>query len=358
MPINQLVPHPMIATLSPLAGSRLSISGSSAAAERHDSAWEASSMSTKVSVMGSLSEAVKGSELIMIDSIKISQVQSLNAHVWATRVIAVRPLLNGPVMTQQHRLNALLELVSERGTISIAEISEELGTSAATARRDLTALAEQHLLTRTHGGAVALGTGYELPLQYKIARQGEAKVAIAQAASRLVSVGESIGLNGGTTTSEVARALGRSPHLMGKDVEIGLTVVTNALNIGYELAVRPHIKIVVTGGIARRQSYELVGSIVTNTLDDLALDAVFLGVDGLSEQFGATTLHDGEAEVSQAFVRVAKKVIVVADSTKLERTTIARICTLAQIDVLVTDQPVTGGLAAALSAANVRVVLP
>ena len=261
-------------------------------------------------------------------------------------------------MTQQHRLNALLDLVSERGDVSIAEISAELGVSAATARRDLTALAEQHLLTRTHGGAVALGTGYELPLQYKIARQGEAKVAIADAVSRLVSLGDSIGLNGGTTTSEVARVLGRSPHLMSKDVEIGLTVVTNALNIGYELAVRPHVKIVVTGGIARRQSYELVGSIVTNSLKDLVLDVVILGVDGLSEQFGATTMHEGEAEVSQAFVRVAKRVIVVADSTKMERATLARICPLDQIDVLVTDQPVTGGLAAALAAANVQVVLP
>ncbi|GGF10426.1 DeoR/GlpR family DNA-binding transcription regulator [Subtercola lobariae] len=261
-------------------------------------------------------------------------------------------------MTQQHRLNALLELVSDRGEISITEISDALQISAATARRDLNALADEHLLTRTHGGAVALGTGYELPLQYKIARQGEAKLAIAGAVSKLVSLSDSIGLNGGTTTSEVARALGRSPHLVGKDVEYGLTVVTNALNIGYELSVRPHIKIVVTGGIARRQSYELVGSIVTNTLSDLVLDTVILGVDGLSEQFGATTLHEGEAEVSQSFVKVAKRVIVVADSTKMGRATLARISPLDQIDVLVTEKPVSGALAAALDAANVRVVLP
>lgn len=92
-------------------------------------------------------------------------------------------------MTPQQRLNALLELVSERGNVSIAEIGELLGISAATARRDLATLADQRLVTRTHGGAAALGAGYELPLQYKIARQAEAKTAIARAAARLVQPG-------------------------------------------------------------------------------------------------------------------------------------------------------------------------
>ncbi|MET4782096.1 DeoR/GlpR family DNA-binding transcription regulator [Glaciihabitans sp. UYNi722] len=260
-------------------------------------------------------------------------------------------------MTQQQRLNELLELISERGTVSIAEISEALDISAATARRDLSTLAEQRLVTRTHGGASALGTGYELPLQYKIARQAEAKLAIARAAAELVSVGDSVGLNGGTTTSEVARALGRSERLTRSGGDFGVTIVTNALNIAYELSVRSHVKIVVTGGVARRQSYELVGSLVSNTLSELALDVAILGVDGLSAQFGATTLHEGEAEVSQEFGKVAKRVVVVADSTKLGKSTFARICRLDQIDVLVTDAPVTTALDEALVAAGVSVIV-
>ena len=260
-------------------------------------------------------------------------------------------------MTQQQRLNALLELISERGNVSIAEISDSLDISAATARRDLTTLAEQRLVTRTHGGAAALGTGYELPLQYKIARQAEAKVAIARAAAELVAVGDSVGLNGGTTTSEVARALGRTDRLARTDGDFGVTIVTNALNIAYELSVRSHVKIVVTGGIARRQSYELVGSLVSNTLSELALDIAILGVDGLSSQFGATTLHEGEADVSQQFGKVAKKVVVVADSTKMGKTTFARICRLDQIDILVTDAPVPAPLDEALAAAGVRVIV-
>ena len=260
-------------------------------------------------------------------------------------------------MTQQQRLNTLLELISERGTVSIAEISDALTVSAATARRDLTALAEQRLVTRTHGGASALGSGYELPLQYKIARQAEAKMAIARAAAELVTVGDSLGINGGTTTSEVARVLGRTDRLARTDNDFGVTIVTNALNIAYELSVRPHVKIVVTGGVSRRQSYELVGPMVTASLAEMALDVAVLGVDGLTARFGATTVHEGEADVSRQFASVAKKVVVVADSTKLGRSTFARIAPLAAIDVLVTDVAVDAELRRDLEAAGVEVVV-
>ena len=258
-------------------------------------------------------------------------------------------------MSQQQRLNDLLELVSNKGTISIVEISEALGISAATARRDLTTLAEQALITRTHGGASALGTGYELPLQYKIARQAEAKLSIARAAVELISPGDTIGFNGGTTTTEVARTLAKDKKLTRTDGGHGITIVTNALNIAYELSVRSHIKIVVTGGVARRQSYELVGPLVSNTLDEVALDIAILGVDGLSTQFGATTLHENEAEVSRQFAKVAKKVIVVADSTKMMRNTFARICPLDQIDVLITDAPLDPLFAKDLAKVGVEV---
>ncbi|MFD2467519.1 DeoR/GlpR family DNA-binding transcription regulator [Amycolatopsis silviterrae] len=260
-------------------------------------------------------------------------------------------------MTPQQRLNALLELVSERGNVTISEIGSALDVSPATARRDLTILVDQRLITRTHGGAAALGTGYELPLQYKIARQAEAKTAIAARAADLVQPGETVGINGGTTTTEVARALGKSERFIRADGEAGLTVVTNALNIAYELSVRAHVKIVVTGGVARRQSYELVGSLVSDALSAFALDTVILGVDGLSAQYGATTLHEGEADVSRHFSQVARRVIVVADGTKLTKATFARICRLDAIDALVTDADVPASFAADLAAASVELVV-
>lgn len=259
-------------------------------------------------------------------------------------------------MTQQQRLNLVLELVSERGSVSIIEISDKLGVSTATVRRDLNTLAEQRLVTRTHGGATSLGSGYELPLQYKIARQAEAKKAIARAVAELIGPGESVGLNGGTTTSEVARELGRSERLRTAGAP-GVTIVTNALNIAYELSVREHVKIVVTGGVPRRQSYELVGPLVGAALREFSLDTAVLGVDGLSAAFGATTVHEGEAEVSRQLGAVSRRVMVAADATKLGRATFARICPLADIDMLVTDQPVAAEIAAEFATAGVEIVV-
>ena len=260
-------------------------------------------------------------------------------------------------MTQQQRLNLVLELVSERRYVSIVEVAEALGVSTATVRRDLTTLAEQRLITRTHGGASALGSGYELPLQYKIVRQAEAKSAIARAVADLVAPGDSVGLNGGTTTSEVARVLGWSERLGMSGDAPGVTIVTNALNIAYELSIREHVKIVVTGGVPRRQSYELVGPLVGSTLRDFSLDLAVLGVDGITGKFGATTVHEGEAEASRQIAAVARRVVVAADATKLGRTTFARICPLDRIDVLVTDAPVPHDLAQELGAAGVEVVV-
>jgi DeoR family transcriptional regulator of aga operon len=267
------------------------------------------------------------------------------------------PTQIGCPMTPQQRLNVVLELVSERGNVSIAEVSETLGVSTATVRRDLNTLAEQRLVTRTHGGASALGSGYELPLQYKIARQADAKVAIARTVAGLIQPGESVGLNGGTTTSEVARMLGRSEGLRPHGDAPGVTIVTNALNIAYEMSVREHIKIVVTGGVPRRQSYELVGPLVASSLRGFSLDTAILGVDGIDAAFGATTLHEGEADASREIAAVARRLIVVADATKLGRSTFARICPLSRIDLLVTDAPVASDLAGAFAAAGVEVLV-
>jgi DeoR family transcriptional regulator, aga operon transcriptional repressor len=260
-------------------------------------------------------------------------------------------------LSQQHRLNAVLELVIVRGSVSIQEIVDELHISAATARRDLNSLAEQRLVTRTHGGAMALGSGYELPLQYKAPRNAEAKAAIADVIAGMVHFGDVIGLNGGTTTSEVSRVLGRTESLMRSGDEPGVTIVTNALNIAFELSIRPHVKIVVTGGVARRQSYELVGPLVGDTISALSLDVAILGVDGLSAQFGATTIHEGEAEVSRQLASVAGRVIIVADSTKVGKSTFARICELEKIDTLVTDAPVDGPMREAFDLAGVEVIV-
>jgi DeoR family transcriptional regulator of aga operon len=241
-------------------------------------------------------------------------------------------------MQRAERMGAILERLSADGSVSVADIATELDVSAATVRRDLRLLEDQRLLGRTHGGAVPQGVLYELPLRYKSARQHQQKLRIAREAASRVADGWAIGLTGGTTTTEVARVLVERRRL---------TVVTNALNIASELAVRPNLKLVVTGGVARPESYELVGPIAEASLEGLNLDMVFLAVDGISSGAGLTTHHEIEAGTNHALLQRARHVTVVADSSKIGRVAFARICPMAEVDELITD---TGADRAALAA--------
>jgi DeoR family transcriptional regulator of aga operon len=235
-------------------------------------------------------------------------------------------------MNRYERLNALLEILGEEGRIEVDEISERLQVSGATIRRDLDHLAEQQLLTRTRGGAVAHAVAYDLPLRYKTVRHAEEKQRIARAAADLVSPGAVVGLNGGTTTTEVARTL-----VTRSQGDAAITVVTNALNIANELAVRPQVKLVVTGGVARAQSYELISPLAGKILGDLSLDITFLGVDAIDPAAGASAHHEGEAAINRLLAERAGKVVIVADSSKIGARAFAAICATAEIDVLITD---------------------
>jgi DeoR family transcriptional regulator of aga operon len=249
-------------------------------------------------------------------------------------------------MQQADRLGTIMERLSLDGSVNVVEIARELEVSAATVRRDLRLLENQRLLGRIHGGAVPQGVLYELPLRYKSTRQPEQKRRIAREAATRVVDGWAIGLTGGTTTTEVARALVDRPRL---------TVVTNALNIASEIAVRPNLKLVVTGGVARAESYELVGPIAEASLEGLNLDMVFLAVDGISPEAGLTTHHEIEAGTNRALIERASRVTVVADSSKIGKVAFARICTVADIDELITDDGAERAAVAALEDRGVTV---
>jgi DeoR family transcriptional regulator of aga operon len=229
---------------------------------------------------------------------------------------------------QSDRLSAILEQLSGDGSVNVTDLSRRFDVSLATIRRDLQLLEGQRLIGRVHGGAVARGVLYELPLRYKAARQQAEKRRIAHAAAEQVAENATVGLSGGTTTTEVARALAERR---------GLTIVTNALNVASELAVRSNLKLVVPGGVARPESYELVGPIAEAGLEGLNLDLAFLGVDGISAESGCTTHHEVEAYTNRTLIRRARRVVVVADGSKLGRVAFARICTVAEVDELITD---------------------
>lgn len=259
-------------------------------------------------------------------------------------------------MSRAVRWRQLLDLLTVEESIEVEAAARLLGVSAATVRRDLDALADQQLLVRTRGGAVRHRVSYELPLRYKHARQPDEKHRVGVAvASRLLTPGTIVGLNGGTTTTEVARALVAA--LAATDDESGrsVTVVTNALNIAHELAVRPQVKLVVTGGVVRPESYELIGPFVEPTLQRIALDVAVIGVDGISTADGATTHHEGEAAANELMVSRARMVIVATDGTKVGRRAFAQVCPTDAVDVLVTTADADADELAALRAAGVDV---
>ncbi|MGW4701217.1 DeoR/GlpR family DNA-binding transcription regulator [Streptomyces sp. NPDC004285] len=265
-------------------------------------------------------------------------------------------------MSKHERWNTLLELLAASGKLEVEEAATALDVSAATIRRDLDELAEQQLLVRTRGGAVVHGVSYELPLRYKSTRHAPEKRRIAEAVADLVAPGDVVGLNGGTTTTEVARALalrfasGRTEAPGAAVAGPALTVVTNALNIAGELAVRPQIKIVTTGGVARPQTYELVGPLTVGVLNEVVLDVVVLGVDGVDSELGVMAHQEDEASISRLFAERASRVVVVTDSSKMGRRAFARICGLDRIDLLVTDTGIAPETAAQLTEAGVKVL--
>ncbi|MEW2630689.1 DeoR/GlpR family DNA-binding transcription regulator [Streptomyces sp. NPDC048389] len=267
-------------------------------------------------------------------------------------------------MSKHERWSRLLELLAAEGRLDVDDAATALEVSPATIRRDLDELAEQRMLVRTRGGAVAHGVSYELPLRYKSSRHASEKQRIAAAVADLIATGDVVGINGGTTTTEVARALalragGGSSGTGRRDSSDAsgpsLTVVTNALNIAGELAVRPQIKIVVTGGVARPQTYELVGPLTVGVLNEVVLDVAVLGVDGVDPRLGLMTHQEDEASISRLFAERARRVIVVTDSSKMGKRAFARICGLDRVDVLVTDSALSADMAARLAEAGIKV---
>jgi len=249
-------------------------------------------------------------------------------------------------MNRAARLSAILERLADGGSLAVTEIADDLAVSQATVRRDLVMLEQQRLLARTHGGAIAHAVSYELPLRYKGVRHADDKRRIAREAATYVSEGMAIGLTGGTTATEVARSLADRQKL---------TIVTNALNIASELAVRPKLKLIVTGGVIRSESYELSGPIAEASLAGLNLDIAFIGVDGIDAKAGCTTHQEVEAHTNGVMIARARRVIVVADSSKIGKVAFARICEITSVSGLITDHPGDNDAVRALTDSGVSV---
>lgn len=260
-------------------------------------------------------------------------------------------------MEREDRLSRLVDYIVENGSIHVEQVMERFGVSPATARRDLDALADQQLVSRTRGGAMVNSTSGDLPLRYRTVRQASAKNAIARTVADLVQPGQVIAFNGGTTATVAAFEVGVRAAAEEQFRATVTTVVTNAVNIANDLIVRPQLRIVVTGGVARGRSYELIGPLTSLILPQISVDTLFLGVSAIDLDRGFFTHHEGEAAVNAALVAAARRTLVVADSGKFAATAFARICGLADVEGVITDDGVDEEARARLTERGLEVVI-
>lgn len=227
------------------------------------------------------------------------------------------------------RHDLALRSLQANGEVSVAALSRETGVSEMTIRRDLETLERQGLLRRVHGGATnVVSRGYEPPFALRASRNGELKARIGERAAAMVSEGEALIIDVGTTPLELARALAS---------RTGLTILTPSLRAADLLSPNPELRVIVTGGIARAGEMSLVGDLAERAFADLRCDTVFLGAGGIDPDAGVTEFNLDDARVKRAALASARRCVVLADSAKLERIAVASVCPLERVDVLVTD---------------------
>jgi DeoR family transcriptional regulator, aga operon transcriptional repressor len=238
----------------------------------------------------------------------------------------------------RNRITYILDALTRDGHVDVDELAEGLKVSTATIRRDLDALALKQLLIRTRGGAVTNSSTYDLPLQYNALRHADEKRRIGRVAADRVTHGSVIGLNAGTTTTEVSRALAIRQDLEAKPGGTTLTIVTNAVNIAHELTIRSQFQLVVLGGVVRPATYELIGPIAARSVAELSFHDVILTANGISAASGVTFHNLDEAAIGRQMMSRSRHVTVVLDSSKFGISALATMCDLKDVDTVISDE--------------------
>jgi DeoR family transcriptional regulator of aga operon len=255
----------------------------------------------------------------------------------------------GSEMLIEERRQYIVGLAQKHGRVLVEELSDSLGISRITIRKDLDHLQSQGLLQRTHGGALLPSNGAisDPSLREKEGRHSQEKLRIATAAANLVQEGQCILLDSGTTTTAVAKALRRFSHL---------TIITNAVNVASELR-DTDFEVLLTGGSLRKNSFSLVGPLAEDMLHEMYADILFLGVDGFDLEVGLTTPNVMESRVNRAMVKAASLVVAVCDSTKFNRRSLSKIVDATAIHHIITDSGLPSATADALRSAGINLTL-
>ncbi len=251
--------------------------------------------------------------------------------------------------TTAERREHIIEHIQTHGTGRVDDFSNEFSVSKVTIRNDLRILEKQGCVERVYGGATLNKQfAFDRSLKIKGKINTSIKTQIAREALKLIQPGETVILDSGSTTEQIALNLAD---------DISLVVFTNAINIAYHLASHPKVEVIVAGGTMRQDSFSIHGANAENHLNQYRFDKVFLGVDGFDLESGITTPHKGEAQLNRIMCRVAKQVIAVTDSSKFDQKSFCIITAAKNIDVLITDSGIPDLYIAQLEQHGVTVII-
>jgi len=250
-------------------------------------------------------------------------------------------------ITDRHQL--ILQKLQENGKVDIQELSDALQVSGVTIRKDLKLLEEKKLLYRTKGGGSTQNPyTVERPINEKEFIKTEEKKKIAKAAEALIGMNDSIIIGSGTTAFELTRYLHPSKHI---------TVITPALKVALELCNRPFVDVLQIGGLIHQTSSSAAGSFAERLLDDISCGVLFIGVDGIDMEFGLSITNLAEASLNMKMINLAQTVVIMADSSKFNRRGIGRICSLEQVDYIITDNLISADTVKTLKEHGVKVII-
>lgn len=243
----------------------------------------------------------------------------------------------------------ILEKLELEKQVDVLSLSKQLGVSEVTIRNDLSRLEKKNILIRARGGAIKVdNVGADFNISDKNKQHFKEKQRIGRVAAELIEDGDTIILDSGTTTMEIARNL---------EDKADLTVITNALNIAILLAELKGSNIIIPGGFLRRNSLSLIGATADDNFKNYFCDKLFLAVDGFNSVHGLSTPNVEEAHLNRVMIDISRQVIVVADSSKFQRRSLAFIAPVEKVDILVTDSGIDPEEKKRLENAGVKVII-
>jgi DeoR family transcriptional regulator, aga operon transcriptional repressor len=248
------------------------------------------------------------------------------------------------------RRKSILNKINEIGQVYVHELGQEFDVSDVTIRNDLERLEKKKMLIRARGGAIkiegSVGVDYHISEKNKL--YAEEKSRIGKKAGQLIADHDTIILDSGTTTLEITNYMA---HL--KDIN----VICNALNVINQLVKLQNINIIIPGGYLRRISLSLVGPLAEKNMQNLFVDKAFIGVDGFDTKHGIYTPNIEEAYFNEIMIKMSREVIIVCDSSKFLRRSLAYICGLDKIHCVVTDSGISDEDRKRLEDARIKVII-